>query len=56
MVERYDRATLLEEVWAEPVQAVAVAVAVAPRYALSALGLKKLKSDAPEKPLSESGL
>ena len=54
MVERYDRATLLEEVWAEPVQA--VAVAVAPRYALSALGLKKLKSDAPEKPLSESGL
>lgn len=52
MVERYDRATLLEEVWAEPVQA----VAVAPRYALSALGLKKLKSDAPEKPLSESGL
>lgn len=42
MVERYDRATLLEEVWSEPVQA------VAPRYGLSAVGLKKLQSDAPE--------
>lgn len=36
MVERYDRATLLEEVWSEPVQA------VAPRYGLSDVGLKKL--------------
>jgi hypothetical protein len=36
MVERYDRATLLEEVWAEPVQV------VAPRYGLSDVGLKKL--------------
>ncbi|WP_240635713.1 hypothetical protein [Pseudomonas laurylsulfativorans] len=36
MVERYDRATLLEEVWSEPVQV------VAPRYGLSDVGLKKL--------------
>lgn len=45
MVELYDRATLLDEVWSEPVQA------VAPRYGLSDVGLKKLQSDAPEKPL-----
>lgn len=38
MVERYDRAKLLEEVWAEPVQV------VAPRYGLSDVGLKKLCS------------
>src|SRR6059058_1607193 len=38
MVERYDRATLLEEVWSEPVQV------VAPRYGLSDVGLKKLCS------------
>ncbi|WP_454844978.1 hypothetical protein [Pseudomonas farris] len=36
MVERYDRATLLGEVWSEPVQV------VAPRYGLSDVGLKKL--------------
>ena len=36
MVERYDRAKLLEEVWSEPVQL------VAPRYGLSDVGLKKL--------------
>lgn len=36
MVERYDRAKLLEEVWSEPVQAVAL------RYGLSDVGLKKL--------------
>ncbi|WP_258198114.1 hypothetical protein [Pseudomonas viridiflava] len=38
MVERYDRAKLLEDVWAEPVQV------VAPRYGLSDVGLKKLCS------------
>jgi hypothetical protein len=38
MVERYDRAKLLEEVWSEPVQV------VAPRYGLSDVGLKKLCS------------
>jgi len=38
MVERYDRAKLLDEVWSEPVQA------VAPRYGLSDVGLKKLCS------------
>jgi hypothetical protein len=43
MMERYDRAKLLEEVWSEPVQA------VARRYGQSAVGLKKLQSDAPEK-------
>ncbi len=36
MVELYDRAKLLEEVWSEPVQA------LAPRYGLSDVGLKKL--------------
>lgn len=36
MVELYDRAKLLDEVWSEPVQA------VAPRYGLSDVGLKKL--------------
>ncbi len=38
MVELYDRAKLLDEVWSEPVQA------VAPRYGLSDVGLKKLCS------------
>ena len=38
MVELYDRAQLLEEVWSEPVQV------VAPRYGLSDVGLKKLCS------------
>ncbi len=38
MVELYDRAQLLDEVWSEPVQA------VAPRYGLSDVGLKKLCS------------
>lgn len=38
MVERYDRAKLLEEVWSEPVQV------VAPRHGLSDVGLKKLCS------------
>lgn len=38
MVERYDRAKLLEEVWSEPVQV------VAPRYGLSDVGLKKLST------------
>lgn len=36
MREEYDRAQLLDEVWAEPV------VVVAPRYGLSDVGLKKL--------------
>jgi hypothetical protein len=36
MVEIYDREQLLDEVWSEPVQA------VAPRYGLSDVGLKKL--------------
>ncbi len=36
MREQYDRAQLLDEVWAEPVSV------VAPRYGLSDVGLKKL--------------
>ncbi len=36
MREEYDRAKLLDEVWAEPV------MVVAPRYGLSDVGLKKL--------------
>lgn len=38
MVELYDRAKLLDEVWSKPVQA------VSPRYGLSDVGLKKLCS------------
>ncbi|WP_236167855.1 hypothetical protein [Pseudomonas atacamensis] len=38
MVDLYDRAKLLDEVWSEPVQA------VAPRFGLSDVGLKKLCS------------
>ncbi|MGU4206547.1 hypothetical protein [Pseudomonas aeruginosa] len=36
MPEQYDRALLLDEVWAEPMSV------VAPRYGLSDVGLKKL--------------
>jgi hypothetical protein len=36
MLEKYDRAKLLDEIWTEPV------TAVAPRYQLSDAGLQKL--------------